>query len=87
MGAILIGSPKGSIDRAKHIELKFHVLQGLVNMGKSNHSYKKTNESQTDMLTKPFGFSKLKIYIDVLIETRAKKNSTEEEENVLVATE
>eukprot|EP00924_Labyrinthula_sp_SR-Ha-C_P014465 maker-scaffold_95-snap-gene-0.29-mRNA-1 protein AED:0.27 eAED:0.27 QI:0/0/0/1/0.5/0.33/3/0/283 len=84
MGAILIGSSKGSLDRTKHIELKFHALQRLVNMGKSNHSYKNTNEFQVDMFTKALGFSKLKIHRDALMKTCAKKNSTEEEEDVVV---
>eukprot|EP00924_Labyrinthula_sp_SR-Ha-C_P007096 snap_masked-scaffold_8-processed-gene-9.49-mRNA-1 protein AED:0.26 eAED:0.27 QI:0/-1/0/1/-1/1/1/0/228 len=38
MGAILIGRSKGSVDRTKHIELKFHVVQELINMGKINLS-------------------------------------------------
>eukprot|EP00924_Labyrinthula_sp_SR-Ha-C_P005959 snap_masked-scaffold_14-processed-gene-10.54-mRNA-1 protein AED:0.29 eAED:0.29 QI:0/-1/0/1/-1/1/1/0/296 len=87
MGAILIGSSKGSLDRTKHIELKFHVVQELINMGKINLSYKNTNELQADMFTKALGFSKLKIHRNALMKTCAKKNSTEEEEDVVVASE
>eukprot|EP00924_Labyrinthula_sp_SR-Ha-C_P011836 snap_masked-scaffold_88-processed-gene-0.18-mRNA-1 protein AED:1.00 eAED:1.00 QI:0/-1/0/0/-1/1/1/0/96 len=52
MGAILIGSTKGSLDKTKHIELAFHVVQDLINMGKINLSFRNTNELRIDMFTK-----------------------------------